>query len=422
MLFNLSGKIIDPHREFMIEENFKKDWDNKYKLIVKNIPNFLIKVSNKVLLAGKYLNAIQKFGKHIPKNDADTIQQDRSEDVFLQLIEEAYNFASSSLLNLILHENDLMGRLLSIKRYFLLQQGDFIAQFMDACENELKKNVEKVTPMKIEKLLELTLRLSSAKNDKYQDDLKIIFLPCSIQNQTLTFFTVTDEIILDFDELLELTGIESFTFGYTADWPVSIVLNQIAISKYQMLFRLLYYCKHVERQLYKLWIGNKNKSEVTKNKYMNRSAHSLCQKMMNAIQNIEYYMMVEVIEPNFDSFFNKLHHVKNIDEVLMCHDDFLQICLRDCMLTNSTLLNCIIQLCDICLEYSKFLVVEMKKTCNGNTDERVIIFSSKFTEKILELLNKLNAAYSNNHTEKFVSLIHRINFNLFYSENSLLRS
>lgn len=76
-----------------------------------------------------------------------------------------------------------MGHLMSVKRYLLLHQGDFITQFMDACEEELAKNVDKVLPMKLENLLGLTLRLSSAKNDPYKDDVHCELLTYNLVTQ-----------------------------------------------------------------------------------------------------------------------------------------------------------------------------------------------------------------------------------------------
>lgn len=404
----------------MIKHNDTTDWDHKYEIIPQNIPKFLCKVSDKILRAGKYLNVIRECGKPIAFDDSDTLKFKHSEGNYIKVIESAYNFTSSALLSLILKENDLIGRLLSLKRYFLLQQGDFIAQFMDASEAELLKNVEKVTPMKIEKLLELTLRLSSAKYDKYQDDLKVSFLPYSIQSQAMKHFSETEEIDIDYKEILELTGIESFTFGYESKWPVSIVLNQSAITKYQMIFRLLYFCKHVERVLCRLWIENISKAKTSdyNEKYIFRSAHILCKRMIQAVQNIEYYTMVEVIEPNFHMFLEKLQKVNNIDEVLQYHGEFLEHCLQNCMITSPDLLECITELCNLCLEFSNLLIAESESKYTLAIQGKVDTFSILFTETLLKFLHKINEASSQNSNAKFVSLIHRINFNSVYTDRS----
>lgn len=61
----------------------------------------------------------------------------------------------------------------SIKRYFLMGQGDFFVHFMDLTEEELKKPVDDITPTRLEALLELALRMSTANTDPFKDDLKV---------------------------------------------------------------------------------------------------------------------------------------------------------------------------------------------------------------------------------------------------------
>lgn len=48
---------------------------------------------------------------------------------------------------------------------------------------------------------------------------------------------------------IDLSGMQCFAFRYEVRWPISLVLNHFAICQYQMLFRQLFLCKHVERQL-----------------------------------------------------------------------------------------------------------------------------------------------------------------------------
>lgn len=80
--------------------------------------------------------------------------------------------------------------------------------------------------------------------------------------------------------------------------------------------------------------------------------------MMNAIQNLEYYMMIEIIEPNWHIFIEKMKKVENVDNVLRLHQDFLDSCLKNCMLTESSHLNrAIFKLCKICLKFCEFIQV-----------------------------------------------------------------
>jgi len=48
---------------------------------------------------------------------------------------------------------------------------------------------------------------------------------------------------------LNLSGLEAFSFSCTVQWPLSLVFNKKVLFRYQMLFRHLFYMKHVERLL-----------------------------------------------------------------------------------------------------------------------------------------------------------------------------
>lgn len=97
-------------------------------------------------------------GKPISKTNTEEIKYSLREQNYSAIIQKAYSFASKSLLELLLKEYALMGRLKSVKNYFLMSQGDFIVQFMDATEKELSKKIDDIIPSKLESLLGLCLR------------------------------------------------------------------------------------------------------------------------------------------------------------------------------------------------------------------------------------------------------------------------
>ena len=81
-----------------------------------------------------------------------------------------------------------------MKHYFLLDQGDFIVQFMDSCESELSKNIDDIVPTRLESLLELALRTSAANGDPYKDDMRTQLLPIDLMSQIFKILSIgTDE-------------------------------------------------------------------------------------------------------------------------------------------------------------------------------------------------------------------------------------
>lgn len=152
------GVIVDPHLEFLVEDNsiVNRDvgnldhysaeyWEKRYTIRRDKVPTFLREHSDRILRAGKYLNVIRQCGTtqflaSRSHEDCAAPQFSLANPAALELfIKEAYKFSSRTLLHVLVEDNDLMGHLLSMKRYLLLHQGDFINQFMDASEKELSK-------------------------------------------------------------------------------------------------------------------------------------------------------------------------------------------------------------------------------------------------------------------------------------------
>lgn len=70
-----------------------------------------------------------------------------------------------------------------MKHYFFLDAGDFILHFLSLCGSELVKNVDDVMPSRLESLLELALRTSTANADPFKDDLGLELLSFDLTSQ-----------------------------------------------------------------------------------------------------------------------------------------------------------------------------------------------------------------------------------------------
>ncbi|KAK7497177.1 hypothetical protein BaRGS_00011471 [Batillaria attramentaria] len=321
-------------------------------------------------------------------------------------------------------------------------------------------------PTRLETLLELALRTSTANVDPFKDDLKVDLLPYDLITQLFRILTIDTKQEKDYrvdPTDLHLSGLESFSFDYVVKWPVSLVVNRKALTRYQMLFRHLFYCKHVERQLCSVWVGNK----VAKMYSMQKSrwysaAFALRQRMLNFVQNFEYYMMFEVIEPNWHLFQQNMDTVSNVDDVLVFHTDFLNSCLKDCMLTNPDLLKIVHKLMMVCVTFSNFVqrlsqstTVEaevsrltkdsslqglgsshspkddVKKKAaatkvvsehvdhlvsSENFERTIANFDSNFSRLLLDMLDKILDMSSRNYDHKLSNIIYRLDFNGFYTE------
>ncbi|KAK2587013.1 hypothetical protein KPH14_010977 [Odynerus spinipes] len=454
------GVIRDPYEEFLVEDNeliqreelpvdYSADyWEKRYTMRSERIPVFLSDHAQTILRTGKYFNVIRQCGKTIKWGKQEPFTYEHRGQNYITAIDRAYSEAAKTLLEVLMEENDLMGRLRSVKSYFLLAQGDFVVQFMNLCEAELNKNMYDIVLHRIASLLEVALRMSTADLDPYKDDLKPELLPYDLQFQMFRILSIQtrEEKEYCFQADKTLTGLEAFVFNYEVKWPVSLIINRKAIACYQMLFRHLLHCKYIERILCRVWISNKIAKTFTHEVAMAyRQTFSLRQRMLDCIQHLEYYMMIEVIEPNWLTFINKMSKVCNVDEVLSVHQDLQDSYLKECMLTDPDLLGCITGICATCIEFCNFMqrmsryyidaeltsmigtnqddVYESEmeggstsKTFTPSFEETILALDNKFTEALMRLLDRICDLGCDNNNEKLLNVLCRLDFNLFYTK------
>ena len=106
------------------------------------------------------------------------------------------------------------------------------------------------------------------------------------------------------------------------------VLSKNAIIKYQLIFRHLFHCKHVERQLSSSWLKQQATKGLTGVTACFSASYGLRQRMLHFLQNLEYYMMFEVLEPNWHVLLQKLGAARKLDELIAQHNGFLDKCLK----------------------------------------------------------------------------------------------
>lgn len=76
----------------------------------------------------KYLGKTVQWGKQEP------LSYQYQGQKYIAAIDRAYSEAARKLLEVLMKENDLMGRLRSVKNYFLLAQGDFVVSSHKLCQ------------------------------------------------------------------------------------------------------------------------------------------------------------------------------------------------------------------------------------------------------------------------------------------------
>ncbi|KAE9363043.1 hypothetical protein N431DRAFT_498845 [Stipitochalara longipes BDJ] len=399
------GSIKDPHAEFLVREqkSIKRErliedytdeyWERRYTIRDHDVPPQLEGVKDKVLLAGKYLNVVRECGGvDVSKAVAD-VPRSFDDNRFLDNVNSAYAHANESLLRLLLTTHALPARLRSLKHYFFLDRSDFFSYFLELGTSELRKPVKNVNTSKLQSLLDLVLRQpgSVAAQDPFKEDIKVEMNEVSLTNsltrvvnisgieQGETLQTPASQPTNESDKTA--VGFTSLQLDYSVPFPVSLVISRKTVWRYQALFRYLLSLRYLEQQLVSCWQTH-NRAASWSHKSSNRQVEmwkrrvfTLRARMLVFVQQLLYFCTAEVIEPNWQALMAKLNAkedskggtspVRTVDELMQDHVDFLDTCLKECMLTNSRLLRIhskLMQTCTFFATYTGWLSRELERT------------------------------------------------------------
>ncbi|KAL2177221.1 Spc98 family-domain-containing protein [Thermothelomyces heterothallicus CBS 202.75] len=399
------GAINDPHSEFLIkeqrsirrerlEEDYTDEyWDRRYTIRDHDVPPQLEGVKHKVLLAGKYLNVVRECGGVDVSTQVKDVPTSFDDSRFLDNVNQAYAHANESLMRLLLTAHGLPARLRSLKHYFFLDPSDYFSYFLELGASELRKPVKSVNTAKLQSLLDLVLRQpgSVVSLDPFKEDVKVEMNEITLTKSLQRVVNITG--IEQGETLQPLTsnqpppegdknanGFTSLQLDYAVPFPVSLVISRKTIWRYQALFRYLLSLRHLESQLSTTWQTHTRafvwsyKSSAPSLEIWKRRVWTLRARMLVFVQQLLYFCTAEVIEPNWQSLMARLRGndgsgsatgvTRTVDELMQDHVDFLDTCLKECMLTNSKLLRIhskLMQTCTVFATYTNWLSRELEK-------------------------------------------------------------
>ncbi|KAI4131551.1 MAG: hypothetical protein LQ338_001185 [Usnochroma carphineum] len=400
-----------------LEEDFTDEyWEKRYTIRDADVPPQLEAVKDKVLLAGKYLNVVRECGGVDISTAVHDVPKSFDDPRFLDNINGAYAHANSSLLSLLLTTHALPARLASMKHYFFLDHSDFFTYFLDLSASELKKPFRHVNVGKLQSLLDLVLRQpgSIAAQDPFKEDVKVQmndvgltkFLmgvvnvrgidqddpndPSNTAGEKYRTPATTATIAHNAaapsssstpEEENNMTGFEALEFKFSVPFPLSLVISSKTVLRYQILFRYLLSMRHLEGLLVNSWeehnkiLSWTHRSKDPRLEMWKRRAWTLRSRMLVFVQQFTYYCTAEVIEPNWQRLMSRvngsLHDSsttqtqgpgaatatkvkRTVDELMEDHVDFLDTCLKECMLMNSRLLRIHSKLTSVCTLFATY--------------------------------------------------------------------
>jgi gamma-tubulin complex component 2 len=431
-LWVCKGFFNDNFNEFMVisNQNYTKDtlgeyyydlfWEKKFIINKENIPEFLGNFADKIFFIGKTLNILRECNKIVNcpyekefesfMNNNNSIFEADILINFQNLIGKIYEWANITLKNLLFKEENLLSILKSIKKFFFMECGDFYTHFIDVTDELLQLGKTEIMFDKFENIIDNAIRSTSAVLDTNRELFYFGFSKMIMRTEKLyldkytnilnhndvpTLIKQINDLNNDntFSDFSDSKIIESLILDMKVKWPLNLIFSKKNLIKYQIIFRQLLNLKYQEKKLAESWILQQHFKGTSIMKYL-KSSYLIRDKMINFIKNLIYYFFNEVIEPNWINFNNDLQNSKSIEDIINSHDNFLNICLKECMLEDSDILNKVNDILITCFMFSRVLI----KYYNAITmDERYnklyndYIQSKKRYDDMIVIREELNA-------------------------------
>lgn len=322
---------------------------------------------------------------------------------------ETLHVVNQLLLSTVNKDNQLLTRIIAIKKYLLISESDWFTQFLEQTLHELEKPVKSINRIKINEALRAVATNIS---------LHAVFDCYPI-----------DEFNLPEHERVEdknMLGIRALTLDVTCEYPMSLVLTNSIMEKFKVIFRHLAFCKYVETQLSAVWSEFQLLRSVDIGGSM-LSCNLLLQKMLHFIKNYLFFLFVDVIE-------SKLITTTTSSSVAAIRDNLDHILaeiITELNMTNFIYksINKVISTCGLFSAHmSRFIRLHIENLTDAE-DKADVLHAITSQEKYSAMITKFEDAFQGQTNSLMVQLksAHRINrsaanliarldFNEFFSD------
>ena len=339
-----SGVLNDSYNEFQLHSNDNVTtastavsafddsyWDSRFSLRHAQLPVFLQQTADRVLTTGKYLNVIRECGRDVSVKEDERgrmVYSEQGEREYVAVVDHAYAFASRSLLSLLLSDYALLSHLSSIAHYFLFAHSDWYTQFVELAGDELERSMWAIQRERLQGLLQLAIKSARGGQAANSERLTCYLQPHSLM-QKIDAMGKQPHGRPTRTEVAAghiATGMDAFTLSYDVSHPLTLVLSKATMSKYQLLFRLLFNLKNAQRLLSSVWHATLLPSAGRTRAMF--SLLALRQQMSHLLSCVLDYLSTQVLAPRSVALHAALQSAESLDAVIALHHAYLDDCLR----------------------------------------------------------------------------------------------
>lgn len=273
--------------------------------------------------------------------------------------------------------------------------------FLDSCRDHLASSRRSINNDKVTMGWETALR--SSRDFEHEVDCVSLMIAETSLWENLNQILGNGEKPSKQDEFSDTKGLDLMSIQIKFDMPVKLIFTHGITAKYELIFRLMIRLVDLSREL--------SRAFSSSNPNVSKKWHLLRRQMLNFVENLQQFLVYEVLEPSWLSFMESVNVATGLDEVVNSQNKFLDSCLRRSLLTNSKLMRTLHVLFNHC---SRLITWSNSQGAETNSLDASTL-EADFNKTMRLFLEALQYFSSRDYDYHLGSLYSRLDFNSYYS-------
>lgn len=256
--------------------------------------------------------------EHVYFNKIQHLYDSDSTDIgaYERVVNEIKAYVTERLSEIAFNQADLIKHLRLIKDYYLLGRGEFFLEFIIQTESITAKRDE------------INDHIARDLNQAFQTALN----RTSNDLEQITMHLPLDEFAdfpSDFDDDPKLF-LHLIRLKFNVKWPLHLFFSPVILERYNQLFRFLLQIRKTQNDLHRVWRLHREEKLAG-----NSKMSQLRNQMLFLINNLQYYLQVDVLEGQFSILINAVQNSKDFEYIQRAHSIFQANVMSLCFLLNS---------------------------------------------------------------------------------------
>ncbi|XP_058789863.1 gamma-tubulin complex component 4 isoform X2 [Phymastichus coffea] len=442
----LYGHLEDVHKEFFIQKTEKSN-----DLIIGDDKDKDLSLANKILTIGQ---TIIMFGndprqkkdlKTLTTNAENLIWGEKEYEYFKKLhllqarpifalvefermVDKLKQCVTQHLWHVAVEEAQLMSRFKLIKDFYLMGRGDMFLEFIKLATHILEKTSTNHTSRDVNLAFQMAMRRTSTEEIALESFTFTVPILETTKDERDNLAEITEQTTGGSAEIsekeredpIDKKGWGLINLKYKVMWPLHLIFNPTTMGHYNNLFRFLLRVKKTQINLWNLWRDHMNSKNI------DSDVMQLRNNLIFIIDNLQYYLQVDVIESQYAIMENGMKSTRNFEEVQRAHTMFLKNIMSRTFLTLgdstkkknpvSKLIRLLLRLCDDFIRNASVWEIDNLL----ETEKQELKSLNDVLDGLMSWLTKtLNRVRAQPSGEHLAQLLLRLDFNRWFSSKQL---